>query len=167
MTLWASSLSTQGSFITYQAITKEQEKLKFFPGVLGSKNGETRRQVREIEESDWPEASRSYAVSSVYSLHTHWPFKKGFPGAVAGGARAAAQAPHPTNLPLSRLCTSRRVTKGDQEAAILNSVQGEEENFIENQKRDGNTDKSNFARGRRENEKDQLRNAASCNQGAR
>lgn len=86
---------------------------------------------------------------------------------MAGGARAAAQAPHPTNLPLSRLCTSRRVTKGDQEAAILNSVQGEEENFIENQKRDGNTDKSNFARGRRENEKDQLRNAASCNQGAR
>lgn len=50
---------------------------------------------------------------------------------MAGGARAAVQAPHPTHLPLSRLCTNRRVTKGDQEAAILNSVQGEEEgNFI-------------------------------------
>lgn len=53
-----------------------------------------------------------------------------FPGAVAGGARAAAQAPHPTHLPLSRLCTKRRVTKGDQEAAILSSVQGKRKTLL-------------------------------------
>lgn len=63
--------------------------------------------------------------------------------------RAAAQAPHPTHLPLNRLCTNRRVTKGDQEAAILSSVQGGEEgkNFIETPE-DGGTDKSNGAHAR-------------------
>ena len=65
------------------------------------------------------------------------------------GGRAAAQALHRTHLPLSRLGAKRRVTKGDQEAAILSSVQGkEEENFIETQKRDGSTDKSSCAHGR-------------------
>lgn len=35
------------------------------------------------------------------------------------------RAPHPTPLPVSRLrAAERRVTKGDQEAAILSSVQG-------------------------------------------
>lgn len=72
----------------------------------------------------------------------------GFPRTVAGGARAAALAPHPTHLPLSRLCTKRRVTKGDQEAAILSSVQGKEEkNFIETQMRDCSTDKRSRANG--------------------
>lgn len=91
---------------------------------------------------------------------------------MAGGARAAAQAPHPTHLPLSRLCTNRRVTKGDQEAAILSSVPGEEEeNFIETLKRDGGTNKSNRAHGRLRPKKkkkntEQARNATSCNQEA-
>lgn len=57
---------------------------------------------------------------------------------MAGAARAAARAPHPTQVPLSRLgAKERRRTQGDQEAAILSSVQGEEEeNFIESQMRD-------------------------------
>lgn len=68
---------------------------------------------------------------------------------MAEGVRAAAQALHPTHLPLSRLWVKRRVTKGDHEAAILSSVPGEEEeNFIETQKRDGSTDKRSWVHGR-------------------
>lgn len=88
---------------------------------------------------------------------------------MAGGVRAAAQAPQPTHLPLNRLCTNRRVAKGGQEAAILSSVQEkEEENFIETQERDGGTDKSNGAHGRlRPRERrEQPRNATSGRKGA-
>ena len=86
---------------------------------------------------------------------------------MAEGVRAAAQALHPTHLPLSRLCVKHRVTKGDHEAAILSSAPGkEEENFIETRRETvAQTNVAGFMEGSaRENE--QRKNSTSSSEGA-